>query len=159
MYNDLPVVQRRIMQFIAKEVEGGEAEEGVNVGAISRNAGSGVSLDKIKQELENLISDGHLYQTIDDDQYVSDLGVDVRRSLTCLRPTASYRRISSAFLQPPCTCFTSRIAVWRMTETEGEARRLTSLRIVEAHYTGIQVCTVCEGPLGVYRLHVVRATP
>lgn len=55
------------MQFIAKEVEGGEAEEGVNVNAIQR-AGGGLSLDRIKQELENLISDGHLYQTIDDDQ-------------------------------------------------------------------------------------------
>lgn len=62
------MIQRRIMEFIAKEVASGEADDGVNVGAIQRGAGGNVSLDKVKQELETLIGDGHLYQTIDDDQ-------------------------------------------------------------------------------------------
>ncbi|ORY59412.1 hypothetical protein BCR35DRAFT_309268 [Leucosporidium creatinivorum] len=66
-YSDLPVVQRRIMEFIAQEVASGESDDGVNVGAIHRGAGGNTSLDKVKMELETLIGDGHLYQTIDDD--------------------------------------------------------------------------------------------
>lgn len=67
LYNDLPVLQRRIMQYIVKAVADGE-EQGVNVNAIERNAGQGATLNKVKADLETLISDGHLYQTIDDDQ-------------------------------------------------------------------------------------------
>jgi Replication protein A C terminal len=43
--------------------------DGINVTAIAQNC-SGVSIDRVRAEVETLVSDGHLYTTIDDDQYV-----------------------------------------------------------------------------------------
>ncbi|GAA5890391.1 hypothetical protein JCM6882_008820 [Rhodosporidiobolus microsporus] len=67
LYSDLPQGQRQIMSWIQQQVQGGEAgEEGVNVNAIVRGVGGG-NPQRIKDEIENLVNDGHLYQTIDDD--------------------------------------------------------------------------------------------
>ncbi|GAA6000994.1 hypothetical protein JCM10207_007365 [Rhodosporidiobolus poonsookiae] len=65
-YNDLPSGQRSIMQFCAQQVADGTAgEEGINLNAIIRGVGG--NQNKIREEIENLVNDGHLYQTIDDD--------------------------------------------------------------------------------------------
>jgi hypothetical protein len=68
LYSDLPGAQRQIMQWVQQQTSSGDAgEEGVNVNAIVRGVGGNAG--KVKEEVENLINDGHLYQTIDDDQY------------------------------------------------------------------------------------------
>ncbi|GAA5828475.1 hypothetical protein JCM3770_003262 [Rhodotorula araucariae] len=65
-YTDLPSVQRSIMQFVMQQVSTGEAgEEGVNVNSILRTVGG--NADRVRQEYQTLVEDGHLYQTIDDD--------------------------------------------------------------------------------------------
>jgi len=66
-YADLPSVQRSVMQYVAEQVSAGE--EGVNVNSILRQVGG--NSDRVRQEYQTLIDDGHLYQTIDDDQCVS----------------------------------------------------------------------------------------
>ncbi|GAA5866045.1 hypothetical protein JCM8547_002926 [Rhodosporidiobolus lusitaniae] len=66
LYSELPQGQRQIMHWVVQQTQSGEAgEEGVNVNAIVRGVGGPAG--KIKAEVENLIADGHLYQTIDDD--------------------------------------------------------------------------------------------
>ncbi|BGP13987.1 hypothetical protein JCM10213_005573 [Rhodosporidiobolus nylandii] len=66
IYADLPGGQRQIMHFVAQAASSGEAgEEGVNVNAIVRGVGGNAA--KVKEEVQNLVDDGHLYQTIDDD--------------------------------------------------------------------------------------------
>ncbi|BGP38038.1 Replication factor A protein 2 [Rhodotorula kratochvilovae] len=66
VYAELPSVQRSIMHFVTQQVASGEAgEEGVNVNSIVRTVGG--NADRVRQDYETLISDGHLYQTIDDD--------------------------------------------------------------------------------------------
>ncbi|GAA5970159.1 hypothetical protein JCM11641_000296 [Rhodosporidiobolus odoratus] len=65
-YADLPSGQRRIMQFVSDLVANGTAgDEGVNVNQIVRGVGG--PHGKIQEEVKNLINDGHLYETIDDD--------------------------------------------------------------------------------------------
>ncbi|GAA5929310.1 hypothetical protein JCM3775_002306 [Rhodotorula graminis] len=65
-YADLPNVQRSVMQYVAEQVSSGVAgEEGVNVNSILRQVGG--NQDRVRQEYQTLIDDGHLYQTIDDD--------------------------------------------------------------------------------------------
>lgn len=65
-YSDLPTAQKRIMQYMANN-DGGD---GFNVYEVQRAIAAGVPQDKFRQEIEQLISDGHLYSTEDDDQLV-----------------------------------------------------------------------------------------
>jgi hypothetical protein len=69
-HSDLAPVQRQIMQYLAR-LGGGDQlpQDGIDVSAIAQNC-SGVSVDQVRAEIESLVSDGHLYTTIDDDQYV-----------------------------------------------------------------------------------------
>ncbi|GAA6026891.1 hypothetical protein JCM8097_005939 [Rhodosporidiobolus ruineniae] len=64
-YSDLPSGQRQIMQWVHGQTQSGAGEEGVNVNAIVRGVGGNAAT--IRQTVEELINDGHLYQTIDDD--------------------------------------------------------------------------------------------
>jgi replication factor A2 len=67
IYADLPSGQRTIMTTIAQQVNSGQSgEEGVNINAVIRAIGGNPSA--IRNDIETLVGDGHLYQTIDDDQ-------------------------------------------------------------------------------------------
>lgn len=69
-YSDLPPVQKTIMTFIAtRAADGDQGEEGIHVEAIVRAVGG--SEAKVRTEIATLIEDGHLYETIDDQQYVA----------------------------------------------------------------------------------------
>ncbi|BGO89685.1 hypothetical protein NBRC10512_002614 [Rhodotorula toruloides] len=66
IYADLPPGQRTIMTTIAQQVNSGQSgEEGVNINAVIRAIGGNPSA--IRNDIETLVGDGHLYQTIDDD--------------------------------------------------------------------------------------------
>ncbi|KAK4332767.1 Replication factor A protein 2 [Rhodotorula toruloides] len=66
IYADLPSGQRTIMTTIAQQVNSGQSgEEGVNINAVIRAIGGNPSA--IRNDIETLVGDGHLYQTIDDD--------------------------------------------------------------------------------------------
>lgn len=72
VYNDLPPAQRSIMTFIASRAQDPEqGEEGIHVEAIVRSMGG--SEAKVRAEVATLIEDGHLYETIDDQQCVRSL--------------------------------------------------------------------------------------
>ncbi|KAL8292901.1 hypothetical protein RQP46_000595 [Phenoliferia psychrophenolica] len=68
MYRDLRGLQRKIMEHIAG-LGDDVPSDGVNVGAIQRAVGS--TLDAVRKEVETLVSDGHLYNSIDDDHVLS----------------------------------------------------------------------------------------
>ncbi|WWC70927.1 uncharacterized protein I206_104879 [Kwoniella pini CBS 10737] len=60
-FNGLPVLQRRIMEFVSKD----ETDDGVHVSLISRQVGSGNGED-VMEAVEQLMNDGLLFSTIDD---------------------------------------------------------------------------------------------
>ncbi|GAA5996349.1 Rfa2p [Rhodotorula paludigena] len=60
-YSDLPTLQRSIMQTVLAN----KSDEGVNINAILRAVGG--DPDRVRMEYQQLIDEGHLYQTIDDD--------------------------------------------------------------------------------------------
>jgi replication factor A2 len=69
VYNELPPAQRSIMTFIASRAKDPEqGEEGIHVEAVVRSMGG--SEAKVRAEIATLIEDGHLYETIDDQQCV-----------------------------------------------------------------------------------------
>jgi replication factor A2 len=66
-YSTLPLLQRKIMEFVAGL--GDETpEEGVHIREIHRQAGGTVPFERFETEITQLIDDGQLYTTIDDDQ-------------------------------------------------------------------------------------------
>lgn len=54
------------MQYIERIGVDNLPEEGLNLDALSRAIG--VSLDNVRNEVQNLVEDGSLYTTADDDQ-------------------------------------------------------------------------------------------
>jgi hypothetical protein len=72
-YSDLTPVQRNIMQYFARL--GGSDKwpaDGVDVVAIAKNC-PGSTVDHIQAQVEYLVGEGHLYSTIDDSQFVSEV--------------------------------------------------------------------------------------
>lgn len=65
-------MQRKIMAHIGSLGDDVPAE-GVNVGEIARAIGANVKVDQVRSVVEQLITEGHLYSTIDEDQCVSPL--------------------------------------------------------------------------------------
>lgn len=66
-YADMNVTQRRIMQTISSKSEG--LSEGVHIQMIHRELPS-ITAETLHRECAALIEDGHLYTTVDEDQYV-----------------------------------------------------------------------------------------
>lgn len=67
--SDLPQGSRTILKFVKLQQENGDAgEEGVHTEAIKRHLGTGVSVDKCKDMCQQLMEDGLLYTTLDEDQ-------------------------------------------------------------------------------------------
>ncbi|BGP53939.1 hypothetical protein JCM8202_006133 [Rhodotorula sphaerocarpa] len=65
VYNDLPTLQRSIMQYVSTRNQAGDAgEEGIHVEAVCRSVGG--EEREVRQEIANLIEEGHLYETIDE---------------------------------------------------------------------------------------------
>ncbi|WWC88544.1 uncharacterized protein L201_003455 [Kwoniella dendrophila CBS 6074] len=60
-FSGLPALQRRIMEFVSKD----DTDDGMHVSAISRQVGSGNGED-VMEAVEQLMSDGLLFSTIDD---------------------------------------------------------------------------------------------
>ena len=80
VYNELPAAQRSIMTFIASRAQDPEqGEEGIHVEAVVRSMGG--SEAKVRAEIATLIEDGHLYETIDDQQCVLLLSLSLSRFL------------------------------------------------------------------------------
>lgn len=93
VYNDLPTLQRSIMQYVSTRNQAGDAgEEGIHVEAVCRSVGG--EEREVRQEIANLIEEGHLYETIDESQYVairlalSSLLSLARRSGVCVAHTS-----------------------------------------------------------------------
>jgi hypothetical protein len=87
-YADLPPIQRKIMQYFER-IGGADhfPQEGVEIAAIAR--GSGGNEQAIRDQIENLIADGHLYTTIDEDQYVGGRGrVHKLKRMNSVLPTS-----------------------------------------------------------------------
>lgn len=126
VYNELPAAQRSIMTFIASRAQDPEqGEEGIHVEAVVRSMGG--SEAKVRAEIATLIEDGHLYETIDDQQCVL-CSLDSRTSgvlltgCSCrtLASTASCRRLNSGVPRSACVggcllCVPSSCAVPHVT--------------------------------------------
>lgn len=70
-YNDLPIAQRKLMEHIAALVKDNKlAEEGINIHQLQREAGGQLNLNQVREHVNSLVDEGHLYATIDDDQLV-----------------------------------------------------------------------------------------
>lgn len=68
-FSDLPPLHRSLMQYIVGRVRAeGAGEEGVHVEACIR--ATGASDKEIRDAIAQLLEDGHVYETIDDNQYV-----------------------------------------------------------------------------------------
>ena len=68
-FGDLPVAQRKLMEHITNQIKANAlAEEGINIHQLHREAGGSLSLNQVRDSVNNLVDEGHLYATIDDDQ-------------------------------------------------------------------------------------------
>lgn len=77
VYADMPTLQRNIMQFVSEQIASNKllGDEGVHVNSILRMVEG--NQDRVRQEFETLMTEGHLYGTIDDDQCVALLSLSL----------------------------------------------------------------------------------
>lgn len=74
--SDLPQGSRTILKFLKEQEANGMAgDEGVHTDAIKRHLGNGVSQEKCRDMCQQLLDDGLLYTTLDDEQYVKSLSL------------------------------------------------------------------------------------
>ncbi|KAI5479549.1 hypothetical protein MNV49_003286 [Pseudohyphozyma bogoriensis] len=71
-FSDLKGLERKIMEHISGLNAAGELpNEGMNVQSLQRELGSAAgSLDRVREEIQNLVEAGHLYMSVDDDHFL-----------------------------------------------------------------------------------------